>query len=296
MKKIIFAIISLIILGAISYFVYKSYFTTKADFQNVAYSDISENNILDIYLPKTESQKYPVVIWIHGGAFKMGSKENPQSLSRFLEEGFAVVSINYRLSSEAIWPAQLTDLENVVKFVKENSEKYKFDNENIFSFGASAGGHLSSMMGLALASSTDTKIKGTVNWYGPVDFYTMDEDITKTGVERKTGNNGDADSPESALIGATVKENKELSYKASPLYFLDNLATSTNIKFLIMHGGKDQMIGAPQSERLYNALISKFGTSSATYYFLENGTHGGGDFAEIDAENKVIDFLKANLN
>ncbi|MEN9852504.1 MAG: Carboxylesterase NlhH [Candidatus Parcubacteria bacterium] len=295
MKKIISIIIALVTVGIGSYFVYKTYYAQTSHFQNIAYSDVSKSTVLDIYIPKIKKEKYPVVIWIHGGAFKMGSKENPQSLDRFLEEGFAVVSINYRFSSEATWPAQLTDLKNVVLFVKQNSETYKFDTENIFSFGASAGGHLSAMTGLALASSPETKIKASVDWFGPIDFYTMDEDIIKTGVERKTGNNGDADSPESALIGATVKENKELSYKASPLYFLDSLATSTDVRFLIMHGAKDQMIGYPQSEKLRDALISKFGTSSVVYYLLPNGAHGGGDFANVDAENKVIDYLKQQI-
>ncbi len=294
-KKIIIGAIILLAVFAGGYTIYKKSNSVQADFSNVSYASLSENNILDIYLPKVEKEKYPVVIWIHGGAFKMGSKENPQSLERLLQEGFAVVAINYRLSSEAIWPAQLEDLKNVILFVKQNSATYKFDENNIFSFGSSAGGHLSAMMGTALSGEEETKIRGSVVWFGPIDFYTMDEDIAKTGVARKTGNNGDADSPESALLGATVKENKELSYKASPLYFLDLLPENTDIRFLIMHGGIDPMIGAPQSERLYNAIISKFGIASATYYFLPKGDHGGGEFQEIDAENNVIEFLRKNL-
>jgi len=88
---------------------------------NVAYASTSATQKLDIFLPSSGDGPFTVVIWIHGGAFKMGSKDNPQSKSALNNAGFAVVSINYRLSSEAIWPAQLDDLKAVVKFLRTNA-------------------------------------------------------------------------------------------------------------------------------------------------------------------------------
>ncbi len=266
--------------------------TTK-EFKDISYSNISSNNILDIYIPNTGKQKYPAVIWIHGGAFKFGSKENPQYLDRFLKEEIIVVSINYRLSSEAIWPAQLEDIKNAINFLGKNSELYSIDKDNIAIFGSSAGGYLSSASGILLSENEDIKIKAVIDWFGPVDFYTMDEDMEKTGVTRKTGKNGDANSPESALMGFTISENKDLSDKASLLSYLNSVNDIPN--FLIMHGAIDPMIGAPQSEKLFNAIKQKFGEDRAKYYLLPGGTHGGGDFEKDEIQDIVVNFLKDNL-
>jgi acetyl esterase/lipase len=263
---------------------------------NVTYASASTRNVLDIYLPPTGDGPFPVVIWIHGGAFKMGSKDNPQSKSALNNAGFAVVSINYRLSSEAIWPAQLDDLKAVVKFLRTNASTYFLNTDKIGSWGASAGGHLSAMMGIALARDPETRIQACVDWFGPVDFYNMDADIALSGVARCTGANGDANSPESALIGVQVSTHKAESDNASPVVKATLLDASVNVPpFLIMHGGKDCNIGAKQSERLNEAINTKYGTTKSTYVFLANGTHGGGDFTLASTEKTVIDFFTSKL-
>jgi len=263
---------------------------------NVAYASTSASQKLDIFLPSAGDGPFPVVIWIHGGAFKMGSKDNPQSKSALNNAGFAVVSINYRLSSEAIWPAQLEDLKAVVKFLRTNASTYFLNTDKIGSWGASAGGHLSAMMGIALASDPETRIQACVDWFGPVDFYNMDADIALSGVARCTGANGDANSPESALIGVQVSTHKAESDNASPVVKATLLDASVNVPpFLIMHGGKDCNIGAKQSERLNEAINAKLGATKSTYVFLANGTHGGGDFTLASTEKTVIDFFTSKL-
>lgn len=263
---------------------------------NVSYSTVSATDKLDIFLPSTGEGPFPVVIWIHGGAFKMGSKSNPQSQAALNAAGFAVVSIDYRLSTEAKWPAQLNDLKACVKFLKTNATTYALDPNKMASWGASAGAHLSLMMGAALASDPATRIQATVSWFPPMHFYYMDEDIALSGVSRCTGANGDANSPESALIGAQVSLNKALCDAASPTSFVDTLNVSIPLpNFLMMHGGKDCNIGANQSVRFHNAVTNRFGTAKSQYVFLPNGTHGGGDFTLSSTETTVINFLKAQL-
>jgi acetyl esterase/lipase len=257
-------------------------------YKDIAYSDNSARNVLDIYLP-TSSKPFPVLIWIHGGAFRMGDKANPPSLERLLSEGFAVVSINYRYSSEAKWPAQLEDLANAVRFIKTNAISYGFDPNRLAAWGASAGGHFASMMGIALAGQEESRIHAVINWYGPIHFSEMDNDIAKTGVERKTGPNSEADSPESQLIGATVKDNLELAYRASPLFYLEQAKAVP--PFLIMHGAQDALISAIQSERLRDALKTKFGANAAEYYYLNKGGHGGGEFESAQTEAIIMAFL-----
>lgn len=263
---------------------------------NVSYSSASSTCKLDIFLPSTGDGPFPVVIWIHGGAFKMGSKSNPQSLTALNTAGFAVVSIDYRLSTEAKWPAQLDDLKACVKFLKTNAATYSLNPDKMASWGASAGAHLSCMMGAALASDPATRIQATVSWFPPMHFYYMDADMALSGTSRCTGANGDASSPESALLGVTVSQNEAACYAASPISFIDTMNVNTPIpNFLLMHGGKDCNIGANQSVRFNTAITNRFGSGKSQYVFLANGTHGGGDFTLTSTETTVINFLKAQL-
>ncbi len=274
---------------------------TTRSWTNVAYANTSSTQKLDIFLPSTGEGPFPVVIWIHGGAFKMGSKDNPQSKTALNNAGFAVVSINYRLSTEAKWPAQLDDLKACVKFLRSNASTYALDPTKFASFGASAGGHLASMMGAALASDPATRVQATVEWFGPLHFYYMDEDMLASdfilgGGSRATGANGESNSPESALIGVTVKENLAACYAASPLSFIDTMNVNTPFPpFLCMHGNKDPNIAPKQSVRLHNAIQARFGTAKSQYILLPAGTHGGGDFTLASTETTVVNFLTAQL-
>ena len=263
---------------------------------NVSYSTVSSTCKLDVFLPSTGEGPFPVVIWIHGGAFKMGSKSNPQSLTALNTAGFAVVSIDYRLSTEAKWPAQLDDLKACVKFLKTNAATYSLNPDKMASWGASAGAHLSCMMGAALASDPATRIQATVSWFPPMHFYYMDADIALAGTSRCTGANGDASSPESTLLGVTVSQNEAACYAASPISFVDTMSVNTPLpNFLLMHGGKDCNIGANQSVRFNTAITNRFGSGKSQYIFLANGTHGGGDFTLTSTETTVVNFLKAQL-
>jgi acetyl esterase/lipase len=261
----------------------------KPDFADQRYADGSSRNVLDIYLPMGAINP-PLVLWIHGGAFKFGDKAKPEGLAQFLKAGIAVASMNYRFSSEAIWPAQLDDLKSAVVFLRSNAGKYGYDGTRIASFGASAGGHLSAMAGIALASDPATRLSAAVSWFPPVDFTTMDADIEATGVARKTGRNDAAGSPESELVGATVAENPKAALEASPLTYIERLpAGVTPPPFLIMHGAQDQMIGRGQSERLTAALVA--GGGQAQFVLLPEGGHGTGDFEKPEAIAQVVAFL-----
>jgi acetyl esterase/lipase len=265
----------------------------KPDFTDQKYAESSSRNVLDIYLPKGAANP-PLVLWIHGGAFKFGDKAKPEGLAEFLKAGIAVASMNYRYSSEAIWPAQLDDLRAAVIFLRTNAGKYGYDGTRIASFGASAGGHLSAMAGIALAGVPATRLAAAVAWFPPVDFTTMDADIEATGVTRKTGRNDAADSPESQLVAAPVGDNPQKALEASPLTHVARLPAGVSPPpFLVMHGAQDQMIGHGQSERLVAALEARGG--SAKFVLLPNGGHGDGDFKKPETIAQVIEFLAAQF-
>ena len=97
--------------------------------------------LLDLYLPKKKSSEpFPVVVWVHGGGWKNGSKKNPKA-EYLAEYGFAVASINMRLTHEAIWPGPLEDCREAVRWLRRNAAGYGLDAENIGAWGSSSGGH-----------------------------------------------------------------------------------------------------------------------------------------------------------
>lgn len=263
--------------------------------KDVRYADRSDRNVLDLYLPEGV-QNAPLVVWIHGGAFRSGDKKNPEGLKAFLDAGFAVASVNYRLSKEAIWPAQLEDLRDAFTFLRAHAAEYGYDASRVASFGASAGGHLSAMAGIALADDLKTRLTASVIWFPPVDFPTMDEDMERTSIPRRTGRNDASDSPESALIGATVKTNPGLARAAGPVSYLEKLPAGTTLPaFLIMHGAKDPFIARGQSGRLFTALLGRQDIRTLEYVLLPEGGHGSGDFQKPETIARVVSFLKAHF-
>jgi len=279
-------------LAVAGYYGYKWMTTVPPTQANLAYATVSPRNMLDLYLPEGTSGPVPVVGWVHGGAFMMGDKSDPQSRAGLNAAGYAVASLNYRLSGTDQWPAQRDDVIAAVGYLRSNAAELGIDPTRIALFGASAGGHLVATTGITLAADPATAVQAVVDWFGPVEFTTMDADIEATGVERSTGRNDAADSPESALIGMTVAENPAEAQQVSPLWALSQLPEGTALPpYLIMHGGVDTFVGAGQSERLRDALMAWPGNGGVTYELLPEGGHGSGSFGEAAATQTVVDFL-----
>jgi acetyl esterase/lipase len=210
--------------------------------------------LLDLYLPQKSGDKpLPLIIWIHGGAWMAGSKNEPSPALRFLKDGYAVAHVGYRLSQEAIFPAQIHDCKAAVRWLRSKARQYNLDSNRFIAWGASAGGHLVALLG---TSGGVAELEGTVNdlkessrvqavidWFGPADFLRigdMPSDIQHNA----------SDSPESKLIGGALLDNKDKAAKASPVTYV-----STNSPpFLIMHGDRDRTVPFNQSELLYAAL------------------------------------------
>ncbi|MCX7299309.1 MAG: alpha/beta hydrolase [Rhodobacterales bacterium] len=294
--RLVALLVFLLAVGAVGYWFFVWLTTVQPTRANLAYAAKSERNVLDLYLPEGATGPVPVVVWVHGGAFMMGDKSGPQSLAALNEAGYAVAAINYRLSGTDQWPAQLEDVEAAVAYLRANASDLGIDPAKVALFGASAGGHLVSTTGIALAADPATAVQAVVDWFGPVDFTMMDSDIEETGLTRSTGRNDAADSPESALIGMSVADNPKEAQKVSPLWYLAQLPEGTVLPaFLVMHGGVDTFVGPKQSERLRDALLAWPSNGGVTYEFLPEGGHGSGAFQEAPATQKVVDFLDSVL-
>jgi acetyl esterase/lipase len=245
--------------------------------------------LLDLYLPEAKEKPLPLIIWIHGGAWMAGSKDNPSPARQFTMEGYAVAQVGYRLSQEAKFPAQINDCKAAVRWLRANAAKYNLDPNRFAAWGASAGGHLVALLGTTdgvadLEGSVNelkesSRVQAVVDWFGPTDFLHIGEP------ESDLRHNA-PDSPESKLIGGPLLENKDEAAKASPITYVSKSAPP----FLIMHGDKDRTVPFDQSELLYAAL-KKAGVD-VTFVPMKGAGHG---FDGPDAIAPVREFLKRCL-
>src|SRR5205085_165270 len=138
-----------------------------------------ERNRLDLYLPEKAQGRLPVVVWIHGGAWRAGSKDHCPAVP-LTAKGFAVASINYRFSQHAVFPAQIEDCKAAIRWLRANADKYHLDPDHIGAWGASAGGHLVALLGTSGNKKElegkggnleqSSKVQCVIDWFGPTDL------------------------------------------------------------------------------------------------------------------------------
>lgn len=240
--------------------------------RDIIYAKVGERELkLDLYLPKEAPIKpLPLIIWIHGGGWRNGSKDRTPA-APLAGKGYAVASVEYRLSGEAIFPAQVHDCKAAVRYLRKNAGKYGVDPKRFGVWGSSAGGHLVAMLGTSAGikdmdgsvgvTDVSSEVQAVCDWFGPTDLLRMNDG------EGKMDHNA-ADSPESRLIGGPIQEHKEKTAKANPI----NYITPDDPPFLIMHGDKDQLVIYNQSV-LLQAALTKAGVES-TLVKIEDGGHG----------------------
>lgn len=268
---------------------------------NVAYASLSARQVLDVFLPQG-SGPFPVVLNIHGGAFRMGSKEmlDAAVARALLARGVAVVSINYRLSGEARFPAALEDAKAAVRFVRSRSVRWNLDGNHILAFGQSAGGNIASLLGTtsgtalwenaALGNSgVSSAVQGVIDWFGPSDFSQMDAQARAQGCAARDQTHGAADSPESAYLGAPIGQVPELVALANPISHISD----TTPPFLLVKGDKDCVVPVGQSQLLFAALQAR--RRAVTLHMLPNAGHGdfgaSGAFSAPDNVQRMVDFV-----
>jgi acetyl esterase/lipase len=238
-----------------------------------------ERQKLDLYLPKQAdpSGKRPLLVWVHGGAWLGGNKNNPPAL-RFVEKGYAVASINYRLSQHALFPAQLEDCKAAIRWLRANATSYGYDPSRIGVWGASAGGHLVALLGttgdvkefdVGPNAGVSSRVQAVCDFFGPTDF-------TKMSSFPSAMKHDAPDAPEAKLIGGPVQENKDKVQRANPITYV----TKDDPPFLIVHGDKDPLVPHHQSEILLEAL-QKAGVQ-ASFYTVAGGGHGGFKDPQVD--------------
>jgi acetyl esterase/lipase len=236
--------------------------------QTVSYVENSNNpsQTLDLIMPESKVPP-PLIIYVHGGAWASGDKSSTPAMG-LLSHGFAVASLNYRLSGEAKFPAQLDDCRAAIRFLRQNADKFHIDANRIGLFGNSAGGHLVCLLALTgddqetahegARSAISSKVQAVCDWNGVTDFKTV---LTQLPCDQ--GQNKAV----AQFLGGLPDQVPEIAKKASPL----NFVTASAPPFLIIHGNSDQVVPYAQSIEL-NEALKKVGTD-VQLITIEKGTH-----------------------
>lgn len=254
---------------------------------------------MDIYLPKEKKDSYPVVIHTYGSAWSMNNYKGSADLNTIcaalLKAGYAVVTPNHRSASDAIYPAQLHDLKAVLRFVRGNAEKYKFDTSFVAMSGFSSGGHLSSLVATTCgmtegkSGSVTVDLVGTVGeftsfgtcidalsmWSAPTDIYTMNPIKNFMG----------SGTYEGAFIGAEREGNKDKwNVASSPYYVSDD-----DPPVILFHGTSDKTVNIEQSEEMYDSL-QRHGVESE-FVRVSGGDHGSANMYTDETLGKMVAFF-----
>lgn len=256
--------------------------------------DRNPRHRLDLLLPEKPvgGKPLPVVAYVHGGGWRGGDKSSglPRVSGLVATGRYVGVSIGYRLTGEASWPAQIHDCKAAIRWLKAHAKKFRFDPDRIAVFGSSAGGHLVAMLGvsggvedlqgrLGPHGEFDSRVAAVVDFFGPTDFLKMNDQPGKI-------DHNAARSPESLLVGGAIQEHVDRCRHASPLTYVD----SRDSPFLIVHGDRDDVVIFPQSQLLQAAL--KKAAVPVALVTVKGGGHGVGGRA---VEARVRAFLEFHL-
>ena len=279
---------------------------TSQQWKDVNYAgDNQAYHTCDIYLPKQEKESYPVVIHIYGSAWFSNNSKGMADLGTIvkslLDAGYAVVCPNHRSSMDAKWPAQIHDIRAVVRFVRGEAKKYKFDTSFIATSGFSSGGHLASITATTTGlkqtkvGSYDIDLEGTIgnflsesssvnaacDWSGPVDLTNMD-----CGEGMKMGEN----SPEDVLLNSKLAKEPDKYRSLSATYYVNK----NNPPVIIFHGDKDNVVPNCQGKEFYELLKAAGVKTEAT--FPAEGGHGGPQMYTEENLKKMACFLDCVRN
>lgn len=283
---------------------------TATEQLDIAYASTSEAQKFDIYLPTGKTKNVPIILNIHGGAFKIGDKAGMggfggatkvnASKDAILANGYAYATANYRLSGEAAFPAAINDVKAVIRYLKANACSLGIDPNQIVLYGQSAGGNL-----VALAGTTgdmnsfnneklgnesyDSSVAGVIDLYGPINFGTMDEEFKQLGLTGEVHNT--ASSPESLYLGADITTVPHLVKQTNPETYI----SKDDPKFFIQAGSNDLHIPYTQGQNFAQKLNTTNGQGTAVWTLLEGEGHGTPGFESSENLKKILDWTNQML-
>ena len=245
--------------------------------------------LLDLHLPEGVENP-PLVMFMHWGGWRIGTRKNFR-LGWLVERGYAVASIEYRMSREAVFPAQIHDCKGALRWLRAHADKHGYNADKVAVCGMSAGGYLAALMGSTsgmkefegnTAGHLDqsSKVQGVIDYSGPTDF-----------ILRSTSQPQHTENPKGVvhrLLDGAVTKNPEKAALASPVTHVD----ANDPPFLIIHGDQDPQVLPAQSKRLFEVCQEK--KVEAQLLMIEGKKHLW--TPPTDNEQKtILEFLKRTL-
>jgi acetyl esterase/lipase len=258
---------------------------------DIEYARVGEHSLkLDLYEPAAAGA--PLLVWVHGGAWERGSKEQMQ-VERLLDHGFAIASVDFRPASVAPFPAQVHELKAAVRFLRAQAGRYGYDASRIGMLGASSGGHLAALVGttngdadlegtLGDHGDTASTVQAIVSYFGASNLLTILDQSTPFGLGVRTP-------ALERLLGALPKDAEAVARRASPVFHVD----ASDPPLLLLHGDQDPQMPINQSHELEGAY--KKAGLEAQLIVVHGAAHGGEAFFDEERTDRVAAFLDEHL-
>lgn len=263
----------------------------EPDYRDVVFATVGDKTLaLDIYLPNA-SENPPLLVWVHGGAWRSGSKTDVPSV--FVEHGFATASVDYRLSPEARFPAQVHDIKAAIRFLRARGEEYGFRTDRIAIAGSSAGAHLAALVGVTnghaelegtvgnnLDESSD--VQAILSYFGASNLTTILNQSTPHGLSvRKPALD--------LFLGGQPDAVPDVAKLASPVFHVD----TGDPPLLLLHGDQDPQMPINQSHEL-EGIYRQHGLD-ASLDVVHGAAHGGPAFYQDNHLINALDFLERTI-
>jgi len=265
-------------------------------YEDIEYAKAGRTSLeLDLYRPSGYGYDLPAVVWIHGGGWSGGDKSDVSEMcEQIAQGGYVVVSLNFRLSDEAIFPASVFDVKAGVRWVRGNADEYDIDSTKIGTIGSSSGGHMASLLGTSggvsdlegkVGDNLDqlSTVQAVVDMFGPVDLVNLTTDCANDCVV----DHNDSESPESNYLGCTLPDCLGRAAVASATTYID----SDDPPFFILHGNEDPVIPLAQSTN-FAASLTNVGVSTEIIV-VDGYSHDRGMFWNYS--DNIIEFFNTHL-
>jgi len=260
--------------------------------RDLEYARAGEQRLkLDLHVPSGKPRP-PLIVWVHGGAWRSGSR-NSMPLGKLVEDGYWVASVDYRLSTEAKFPAQIHDLKAAIRFLRGHSRQWSVPSKKIVIAGDSAGAHLAALVGVSngnaelegavgsgRAESSD--VQGIISFYGAANLTTILKQSTPHGLKVRVP-------ALDLLLGGQPDELPALARLASPVFHVDR----HDPPLLLLHGDQDPQMPINQSHELCGAY--KKVNAPVQFEVVHGAAHGGAAFYDAERMTVVKKFLRHNF-
>jgi len=260
--------------------------------RDIEYARVGEHALkLDLYLPRGKSRS-PLIVWVHGGAWRSGSKSG-MPLGKLVGEGHPIASVDYRLSTEAKFPAQIHDIKAAIRFLRGHGREWRLPSKRIVIAGDSAGAHLAALVGVSNGQAElegtvgedrkqSSDVQGIISFYGAANLTTILNQSTPHGLSVRVP-------ALELLLGGQPTNALALARLASPVFHVDR----DDPPLLLLHGDQDPQMPINQSHELHGAYQNV--KARVQLEVVHGAAHGGAAFYDAERLSLIKRFLRSNF-